>query len=577
MQEQKCPSPKHLEEYATGAFYQLQLKTNGGDEDLLFSPRGYLFKRVENQVIKGLSWFPAITDKNHLGNFDDLGYLVGIQVGENLNGTPVETQTVQRALHWVLNLIPGQTEAVKQQRTTSLNSLSLVHKNCPPNIDITQHVGSAGFACAMAILSYELGEAPKQHIVVSGSIPKVVNETPFFISGIHREAEKQRLIIRDAPTHAKDGPQRDPTNPFHRIVVGKGDSVGREIATWFGSDWFTKLLALYDLSVDAQIANAWDLFRQQDTDASFSIAETIINDLEGYGKAQAHWIIGVKNLHAGDTHVAKSNLQAAETILKDLPSGEKENERLIELRGGHLAIAYFDSGLAAQALGICRSSLIKLKETPAEYMGTQRKNILMQVAGTMRRILHFMGNRNEAITIQKEIAIVNASKSELTRCHQDLFDSLYADGQKEEAGKHLQIARENLQHIGSQSQTKTTKSYLRISEIRQGNTTPTDSTGDEPWYPQMLETIEFLRHKGDNKVVLDWFTKHAKPTKHYSYKLIYTRGIAYCIDTLKNEGWVRDYLVEFRDLHKIENPAAYAALDELLKGNGAPWLRIAPY
>jgi hypothetical protein len=555
----------HLLQHAPGAFFEAE---STGEKSYLrgFKRNGdFLLNRKENQPTVGLAWFPAIT-QGQSDDLDKLGYLIGIRVDNNGAGEPVAKAVVDAAKAWVLALLPGQSLAIKTARSERFDPIHFTYVNAPADVDLKSNVDSAGLACAMALLSFELNRTPRQHIVASGAIPTAIGEIPFFIDKITLGEKKWELIHREAPGLENT-----------RVLDGEcGDAIGWFIGKWLGEDWLGLLQDNNDLAPEAQLEIAWEYFGKGSFPEASGIARNIGPSLkQPFDRARSDWIIGAWEMHCGRTESATRHLRRAEHCLREI---EDFDWYLQELRGGFLGIALLDAGEVAKANELV-SEVYEILTQPGIRPTQRWKRTLMQVAGTYRRILHFLGETKKGLEVHERHCLNLADRTELARCHQDRADDFLAIGEHNAALKSLELAQNSIRYIQVERIRTSTLDFLSSKRMRAKILNLPDTPVAANWsnVPEILKTLEYFKESANLGELQQWFRTHVSNDAIYVHALVYHRGLAYRIGDLITEDWVPDYIQTFRNLHVGKHPAAVAALDSLLQGDGAPWLKIAPY
>jgi hypothetical protein len=213
----------------------------------------------------------------------------------------------------------------------------------------------------------------------------------------------------------------------------------------------------------------------------------------------------------------------------------------------------------------------------------------MQVAGSLRRVHHALGDFTAAVRVQREVVIAHAPRDQLTRCYSDLAASLLSLGDRQGAIAALNQSRDAASEVTDQGGTLR---FVEIQEIRAGIRQPREAVLGSIkarllYGTDTLECLELLVRAPGNELATrlcaaanSWLGNPSGDA--LAHFMVYLRYVAQRMMSHDDLPASSDWIVGMLDaLDRCETSnmgePAMQALAALRRGEGEPWYRLCPY
>ncbi len=471
----------------------------------------------------GVAWFPVV----HQPGGAVEGFLVQVVVG---GGRPIEGAEALAA--WFGGLLPEAEAEVR--------ALSIGIEGLPEGFEVRGH--SLQLAAAEALVSHFLQRPAASARVSSGGL----GADFCALSPIDQVAVKRRICALEAPG---------------AVATVVEASAHLELSSAFGSAWRGELAAALGASASALSRDA----RRAYLDRKYPRAERLAElALDTEDLPLARWVRGACRVHRGE-----QGLEDLELAFEALRHSEEEAWLGEELEA-FLGIALLDELRPVEARPRLERALARLEDARRDR---RFREVAVQVAGTLRRVLQLLGEVEDALQVHQTWVLGHA--------HQDhehsraLIESAALELALERPGveRTLELAERQLAHCSSDERA-VTRRYIEVQRVRAGLSSSARKGEPPDWsdFPQPLEALAGLC----TEELESWLD---------DYVDLATLGCAMHLVLLgaaARSGPVRqapELVICFRERTGPERlgAAAWSALAALEAGDCAPWRRLAPY
>lgn len=525
----------------------------------------------------GEAWFPVVYKDGRDAALP--GFLVKVCAHYHAyTGQPVKQPIADAARRWVACLAGVDDESLPKKLgdiRLSIPNMPVNHKDgVPLEIDGPSH----GLACAVAILSLILERTPKHTVIVSGQLTSDLATGE--VAAIQYVDLKERIVALEVP--GRD--MNEIALMCSRTTVGDHWLEGP-----FGSDWREVLFQGFDVDPATKLDGLWkQFFWDENRRATRSIrnaCQSLVGHVEGSALMKAHWILGAIASTRGDTDEAITHLEKTKHTIGELDSVDKRRlpSHLVEDLMSQLGVALIDLGRPIEAEKRLRAALDTLTSFPEELKKERWCVVAGKVAGTLRRALVFLGRADEAKVLQTEWLLREAElPHQKARAYCDLALVCLSLEQLAEARETLKMARNALSMCKADAREKT-RGFIEAAEVRAGVSNPSIELGEPQWHTlsHLFKQLDLLGCLPRDEVAA-WFKQHVLPQTRalkLIKRIVYLRPLAHQSFRLKDEVWFQGFIDQILAETCVENlgDTAIAALEQLKQGDGAPWLRVAPY
>lgn len=410
----------------------------------------------------GEAWCPVVREPDARGPRAVRGVLARVSVGGE--GRPLPHAQTEAVREWVARLA-GRTDTAALQRY----DLRLSH--VPPEWTVAGN--SLTLAAAVALLSAVLGRAVGRRWVLSGALGPGSQ-----VKGVRHLGDKRAICAVEAPD----------AETMLCETAFDGSPLLRDL---FGAGWSADIRACFHLSADERARHAWDLYRQRDYDGAETAALAAVRDAPAEAGALARWVVGACRMHRGQP----GSLELIQEAMRWHEQHQSSRQFAAEELTAFLGIALLDHGRADDGEACLRAALSRLETCPGAYRWERWSEVMVQVAGSLRRCLHATDQLESAMAVQAAHALAACTKvpKERARCLLDLGTTQLQAGRLQAARDSLRQAEAALRHA-SEYDRATTRRYLRIQQVRAGLAPPDErvESPDFGAWPQPIEVSDGL-------------------------------------------------------------------------------------
>lgn len=494
----------------------------------------------------GEAWFPLVTEA--AGDGPD-GVLIRVSVGGTGALLPVGLREAVAA--WVAELV-GRTSPVEPPdlRVSAL----------PPRWELTGR--SLELAAATAWVSHLLHRAPRVAPVASGRLSSSCGR----VEAVGYLDRKRAVCAREL--WLTDSQPR---------LVGAPDSALGWLGEWLGADWRRQLALALGAHGNPLARRARSLYERRDYGAAQRQADIAADTAEGDARAVAWWIGGATRLHQGRISEALPLLEQALAHLRLQDHPERELF-LVEELTAYLGVALLDAMQPLASRAALTAALDVLLQVPPGLRGRRWREVVLQLAGTLRRVHATCGDLAAAFAVNRDLTLGEASlEPERSRGYLDLADLHLRAGDVEAAREALREAEAALPLCDDGQRTGTAR-YLQLFGVRAGlwRSSALVEPPDLRRHPQPIEVLQSLLEQGRGSCVA-YAEEHLDPDACEPLLCLAVSGeAARAVERFGTLPWATR-LAE-RLLREPELAGCWREpLEDLAAGRAAAWLARAPY
>ena len=456
---------ERLRRWAPGAYRaDLRSRTDGGRARA--AQRAATAETVDLMDLsprEGEAWFPLVAQ----GAVGVQGVLARVSVGGAGQALP---PTVAEAVRgWVAALV-GRTD------TAGLQRYDLRVDNVPDGWEVQGR--SLTYAAAVALISAVLGRPPRNPQVVSAAL----GETAGGLGAVGHLDTKRAVCALEAPGVPAllcDAPQAAPPH----------------LTAAFGRDWRTSLFGALGVSSSRLAEEAWRSYQARALGRAETQAQAAMAAAEGQARALACWVAGACQMHRGGTEALPLLKQALAGLSAHPEARLYQHQELTAFLG----IALLDNGQSEAAVTCLQAALAALDEEAGRYRMRRWQEVVVQVAGSLRRCLQACDRLDQAVDVHLRwtLGATPLLRHERTRSLMDLASTRLQAGRRDAAQATLAEARACLPDVADAARADTAR-YLGIQEVRAG-LVEADWSVEPPDFdrwPQPLEAFETLYAAG---------------------------------------------------------------------------------
>lgn len=504
---------------------------------------------LDPRPVQGRALFPCVVQ-----GIDGIDGLLGVvSAGPQAEGEPLDPALAARVERWLAMAAGVDPGVISPRLCVEL-----------PRQDFKLEGDSLGLAAVVAALSHILARPPRFIPVASACLDLT---EPVQLGPVKGIAAKRAAVELELPG----------VQALIQEAPGTADPWLRDC---LGQDWRARLVQALGVSPESLVEDAWQDYKKSDFIRTYRRASAAVSGAQGQVLGQALWLRGACLLHRGQEREALQELEAAGRALDAPPTPDEAPPpplRRQEL-DAFLGVACLDNGAPARGIRILQGHIQAFEDLP-DPLDLRTREVALQVAGTLHRLLVFDDRAEEALALQQRWLLRRARvKKELARAWGDIAEVERRLDHLEQAQAALDSAFQELPNA-NEGYRELTRRYLNLYRARAGMDPPEWAIQEPTWDKDPLGNLETLESllAGPSADLDAWMDRWALETRLVE-RLVLAGVAARSLRTRSDvPAWIPTLVEGILSELSEPDPGVVQSLRALAQGDAASWYRRAPY